>query len=187
MKPASGTAGAQIVPAELLHQFLVAVHYAQAALDASLGRVAFPSLAGALKSSAVRRGVRGALPYSLLVRDWPPGAASGTRYCRKAKMGMSKQLHPSGSSPVTRVLLAGLRPTPVVWIRLRPPPRSRLAVAQADQSRPPIAEPTMADRPFTTRAQTALSLANAAAARLGDVHSNFIYLERIPQKSRDFP
>jgi hypothetical protein len=50
LKSARGAAWAWVVPAELLHQFLVAAHHAVAALHARLGRVSLPALTGDLET-----------------------------------------------------------------------------------------------------------------------------------------
>jgi hypothetical protein len=54
LKPARGAAGAEVIAAELFEQLFVAVHDPLAALDARLGRIAFPALAAHFKRSGPR-------------------------------------------------------------------------------------------------------------------------------------
>ena len=56
LKPATGTAGAEVVATELLDEFFVTVHDAISAFDSGLGRVALPTLARGLETS-IGRGV----------------------------------------------------------------------------------------------------------------------------------
>jgi hypothetical protein len=55
LKAPPGSAGAQIIPAEFLDQFLVAMNDAMTALDARFGREPFPTLAAALERKGRRR------------------------------------------------------------------------------------------------------------------------------------
>jgi hypothetical protein len=54
LKPAAGTAGAQVVSAEPLEKLLVAVHYAIAALNARFGRITLPALTCDLETGTAR-------------------------------------------------------------------------------------------------------------------------------------
>jgi hypothetical protein len=54
LKPASGTAGAEVVAAELLEQLFIAVNDPYSALYARLRRIAFAALAARFKSSGPR-------------------------------------------------------------------------------------------------------------------------------------
>ena len=56
LKPATGTAGAWIIAAELLNELLVTAYDAIAALDASLGREALTALTRDLESTRLRGG-----------------------------------------------------------------------------------------------------------------------------------
>jgi hypothetical protein len=66
LKPASGTAGAWVVAAEFLPQFLVAVNDSQAALDLCFGWESLTTLAGALEKRERLRAGSDAFSYVLL-------------------------------------------------------------------------------------------------------------------------
>jgi len=58
LKPPSGAARAQIIPAEFFNEFFLAVDDLQPALHFGFGWIALPALTAALESSVVRLPVR---------------------------------------------------------------------------------------------------------------------------------
>jgi hypothetical protein len=58
LKPPSGAARAEIIPAEFFHEFFLAVDDLQSALHFGFGWITLPALTTALESGVVRSSIR---------------------------------------------------------------------------------------------------------------------------------